>query len=114
MGNFSKTKRINRLIAKGVELKKLVNSPAHKAIERKVRKLDLLNKIAFDTTGKYGSEVKQRARQELRRMASYSYATTDTVNTVRINKDSWRPNGTASKQATGKQKVKLGPRSPKI
>lgn len=114
MGNFSKTKRINRIIAKGVALKQVVNSPAQKAIERRTRKVNLLNKIAFDTTGKYGSEVKQRARTELRRMASYSYATTDTVNSGRVNKDSWRPNGAASKQATGKQKVKLGPRSPKI
>lgn len=86
---MSKSRRIGNKIRKGVELNALVPPISKMATTRKIKKIDLLNKIAFDTTGRYSGEQKMQARTALRKMASYSYATTTSMS-GRVNYDSWR------------------------
>lgn len=86
---MSKSRRIGNKISKGVALNAMLPAISKMAITKKVKRIDLLNKIAFDKSGRYTSEQKMQARVALRKIASYSFATIETQS-GRVNHDNWR------------------------
>lgn len=107
---MSKARMIGNKIAKAVAINKIVTPNMQKSIRRKFRMIDRLNKIAVNADKLYGAEQVQRAKTALRKIAAYSYATTESP--TRHNSDSWRVKDKLP--ATGKQKVRLGASAPKI
>ena len=107
---MSKKRAIGRKIANGVALNKEVPAFQSESIKRKMARIDALTKVAANVDKEYSFNDVQLAKQALRKIAAYSYATTESPN--RHNKDSWRASGKLP--STGKQKIKRGPSSPRI